>query len=320
MLHKSGYNLEKGAIDFISNNESITLLSAYIKLEQLKALNTEKKITRIVVRWDIEDLVKGVSDFEDLYEYCTNNNIALFRNTRIHLKVIWNNENSVIYGSANITGRGIGEKGDNYNYELAGIAKPISFDDISYLNFIIQESEFVTDGLFFEIRTIVDNIELPTIEFPELPTKKKLEDEFLISQLPMTSSPDLLFEILQNSNNFSLEDQLKAAHDKALYNINIEAGIDTSLLKLKTTFNSKAIIENLKLDIKSQNSQSLRYGGVVEWIKNNTTTVPTPMSWEIKKEQLVNNLYEWICEFDEEFTWNTPNHTQVIIFNDLTLL
>jgi hypothetical protein len=58
----------------------------------------------------------------------------------------------------------------------------------------------------------------------------------------------------------------------------------------------------------------LRYGGVVEWIKNNTTTVPTPMSWEIKKEQIVNNLYEWICEFDEEFTWNTPNHTQVIYF------
>lgn len=318
MLHKSGYNLEKGAIDFISNNESITVLSAYIKLEQLKALNTEKKINRIVVRWEIEDLVKGVSDFEDLYEYCNDNNIALFRNTRIHLKVIWNNENSVIYGSANITGRGIGEKGDNYNYELAGIANPISFDDIAYLNFIIQESELVTDGLFFEMKTIVDNIELPTIEFPELPTKKKLEDEFLLSQLPMTSSPELLLEILQNSNNYSLEDQLKAAHDKALYNIIIEDGIDTSLLKLKTTFNGKAIIEKLKLDIKSQNSQSLRYGGVVDWIKNNTTSVPTPMSWEIKKEQIVNNLYEWICFFDGQYSWDKPRQTQVIFYKNIS--
>jgi hypothetical protein len=315
MLFKSNINLYSSAINFISINESITLLSAYIKLEQLKGLNREKKVNRIVVRWDIEDLVKGVSDFEDLYEYCKNNNIALFRNTRIHLKVIWNNENSVIYGSANITGRGIGEKGSNYNYELAGIANPISFDDISYLNFIIQESELVNDRLFFEIKTIVDNIELPAIEFPELTTKKKKEDEFLVSQLPMTSSPGLLFEILQNSNNFSLEDQLKASHDKALYNIIIEDGIDPSLLKLKTTFNSKAIIEKLKLDIKAQATQSLRYGGVVEWIQENTTSVPTPMSREIKKEQLVNNLYEWICEFDENFTWNTPNHTQVIYYN-----
>jgi len=314
MLHKSGYNLEKRAIDFISNYESITILSAYIKLEQLKTLNTEKKVNRIVVRWEIEDLVKGVSDFEDLYEYCKINNIALFRNTRIHLKVIWNNENSVIYGSANISGRGIGEKGDNYNYELAGIANPISFDDISYLNFIIQESELVNDGLLFEIKTIVDNIELPTIDFPELPTKKKMEDEFLLSQLPMTSSPDLLFEILQNSNNFGLEDQLKASHDKALYNVIIEDGVETSKLKLKTTFNNKVIIHKLKLDIKAQTSQSLRYGGVVEWIQKITTSVPTPMSREIKQEQLVNNLYEWICEFDDDFTWNTPKHTQVLYY------
>ena len=118
----------------------------------------------------------------------------------------------------------------------------------------------------------------------------------------MTSSPDLLFEILQNSNNFSLEDQLKASHDKALYNINIEDGIDTSLLKLKSTFNNKAIIEKLKLDIKSQATKSLRYGGVVEWIKNNTTTVPTPMSWEIKKEQILGEKYVVIHPVT---TWGT---------------
>ena len=125
--------------------EIVSILSAYLKLDQLKILNTEKKVNRVVVRWEIEDLVKGVSDFKDLYEYCKENNIALFRNTRIHLKAIWNNENSVLFGSANITGRGIGEKGDNFNYELAGIANPISFDDISYLNYIIQESELVND-------------------------------------------------------------------------------------------------------------------------------------------------------------------------------
>ena len=315
MLHKSGNNLEKGAIDFISNNESITLLSAYIKLEQLKILNRQKKVNRIIVRWEIEDLVKGVSDFENLYVYCKNENIALFRNTRIHLKVIWNNENSVVFGSSNITGRGIGEKGDNYNYELAGIAYPISFDDISYLNFIVQESEIVNDRLFFEIKTIVENIEIPAVENPELPTKKKKEDEFLISQLPMTSSPNLLFEILRNSNNFSLEDQLKASHDKALYNINVEDGYETSLKNLKTTFNSKPLIQKLKFDIKNNPRKSMGYGQVVRWIQETTTSVPTPMSWVIKKEQIVNNLYLWICDFDEMFTWNIPNHTQVLSYN-----
>jgi len=313
MLHKSGYNLEKGAIDFISNNESITLLSAYIKLEKLKALNTEKKVNRIVVRWEIEDLVKGVSDFEDLYEYCKDNNIALFRNTRIHLKAIWNNQNSVLFGSANITGRGIGEKGDNFNYELAGIANPISFDDISYLNFIIQESELVNDELFSEIKNLVDNIELPVIEFPELPTKKKMDDEFLLSQLPMTMSPELLFKILQNPNDFPFEEQLKASHDRSLYNIRIEEGIENSISKLKESFNEKEIIKKLKLDIRENPRMSMGYGQVVRWIQENTTTVPTPMSWELKKEQIVNNLYDWICYFDSNYIWNIPkSHSQVI--------
>ena len=44
MLHKSGNNLEKGAIDFINDNESITLFSAYIKLEELKRINIKNNI------------------------------------------------------------------------------------------------------------------------------------------------------------------------------------------------------------------------------------------------------------------------------------
>jgi hypothetical protein len=314
MLFKSNINLSSSAIEFINSNEIISILSAYLKLDQLKILNTEKKVNRIVVRWEIEDLVKGVSDFEGLYQYCKDNNIALFRNTRIHLKAIWNNENSVHFGSANITGKGIGEKGDNFNYELAGIANPISFDDISYLNFLIQESELVNDELFSEIKILVDNIELPVFEFPELPTKKKMDDEFLLSQLPMTSSPEILLKILQNPNNFPSEDQLKASHDRSLYNILIEVGMENSIHNLKQSFNEKEIIKKLKLAIQENQRMSMGYGQVVRWIQENTTTVPTPMSWEIKKEQFVNNLYEWICFFDNRFSWDTPNHSQVIQF------
>jgi hypothetical protein len=315
MLLKSKINLSSSAIEFINSNVNISILSAYLKLDQLKILNAEKKINRIVVRWEVEDLVKGVSDFEDLFEYCKENNIALFRNTRIHLKAIWNNENSVLFGSANITGKGIGEKGNNFNYELAGIANPISFDDISYLNFIIQESELVNDELFSEIKNLVDNIELPVIEFPELPTKKKMADEFLLSQLPMTSSPELLLEILQNPSDFCLDDQIKAAHDKTLFNVNIELGYNTNIKNLQDMFNQKAIILKLKSSIIESPRKSMGYGQVVRWIQENTTTVPTPMSWEIKKEQIVNNLYEWICFFDDRFTWDTPNHSQVIHYN-----
>ena len=83
MLYKSGNNLFSGALEFISNSSEITLFSAYIKTEQLSKLNVLKKINRIVVRWEIKDLHQGASDLE-LFKYCSDNNIALFRNTRIH--------------------------------------------------------------------------------------------------------------------------------------------------------------------------------------------------------------------------------------------
>jgi hypothetical protein len=312
MLLKSNFGLIQRTNSFFQGCQNVSIFSAYIKLNQLEELNKDKKINRIVVRWEIEDLVKGVSDFEELFTYCKENDIALYRNTRIHLKAIWNNENSVLFGSANITGKGIGEKGNNFNYELAGIVNPISFEDITYFNFIIQSSELVNDDLFLEMKNLVDNIEIPTIEFPKLPTKKKIDDELLISQLPMTCSPEHLIEILKNPNDFPLEEQLKAAHDKVLYDIVIEDGYEITLTKLKDAFNEKIIIQKVKLTIEEAPRKSLKYGDVVNWIQEKTTTVPTPMRWEIKEEQIVNNLYEWICFFDQAFYWDRPRHSQII--------
>ena len=80
MLYKSGNNLFSGALEFISNSNEITLFSAYIKTQQLRKLDSLKKINRIIVRWEIRDLHQGASDL-DLFEYCSENNIALFTQT-----------------------------------------------------------------------------------------------------------------------------------------------------------------------------------------------------------------------------------------------
>lgn len=313
MLHKSGYNLEKGAIDFISNNESITLFSAYIKLDELKQINVTNNIKQIIVRWEIEDLCKGVSDIE-LYHYCIENRITLYRNTRLHMKAIWNNQDSILFGSANVTGRGLGE-GNNYNYELNGIKESIGISDIIYFNQVIASSEYVSSDLYNQLNEIVKNIILPVITFPEIPTIKKEIDYYLLSQLPMSKSPDDLYEVAIHCDDFHYTEQSFAAHDIALFGINPFQDYTLFKLDLKGKFNSHPFIIALKEHIISQPIQSLRYGGVVEWIQANTTTVPTPRSWELKQDKLVNILYTWICEFDEKFTWDTPNHSQVIFFN-----
>ncbi len=317
MLIKSGINLEDSVTDFVSSNKSVTLFSAYIKLAELERVNVSKNIKQIVVRWEIEDLFKKVSDIE-IYDYCIDHGIALYRNSRIHLKTFWDGQNSVVLGSANITGKGVGEKGDDYNYELNAFVSPISFEDIQYLHFIISESEYVTEELYYEIKMLIKSIELPKLEFPKLVTRKKINDYFLISQLPMSNSPELLYEIYAN-NNYPIEDQINASHDLSVYNIVPNLDIDDFFDSLKENFNNHPFIVALKEHIKSQPTQSLRYGrgGVVDWIQNNTTTVPTPRSWEIKKEQIVNILYTWICYFDSRYTWSIPGvKSQVIQYNE----
>ena len=315
MLHKSGINLESNTIEFVENNESVTLFSAYLKLAELKLINQSKKINRIVVRWEIQDLCLGVSDVE-LFHYCLENKITLYRNTRIHLKAFWNNAQDVVFGSANVTGRGVGEKG-RYNYELNGTIKGVSFNDIAYFNDIILNSEYVTKELYKKLKNIVEQTELPTIEYPTLETKKHISDYFLLSNLPMAESIEKLYLAYRYPDNLSSDEINYSTHDIVLYNI--PSGLDeTSFYNyIKNSFNSHPFILRLKEYIKSTDSKSLRYGDVVRWIQKNTTTVPIPRVWEIKKEIIVNILYSWICDLDDDYYWDVPgSRSQVIYFRE----
>lgn len=309
MLKKSQHNLQSSTITFLDESEEIILFSAYIRTEQLKKINHKKNIKQIVVRWEISDLCFGASDL-DLYDYCKENKIILLRNTNIHLKAFWNNKGSVFFGSANVTNRGIGEGG---NYELNGEIDYITNNDVLYFKTILNESEYVNDDLFNKIKKIVDlNIDKLPKEVEELPTIKKKVDFFLLSQLPMFNEVDKIYEASQNQESIHGENLDSLLHDIALYNLDVSMSRDQFMFDLTNKFNNHPFILALKEQIKSR--QSLGYGRVINWIQNNTTTVPTPRSWELKQKQIVNILYDWICYFDDEFSWDRPTHSQVISY------
>jgi len=310
VLFKSKYNLESSTISFLENNETITLFSAYIRTEQLRKINQTQNINQIVVRWQVGDICFGASDLE-LYGYCRDNNIKLFRNTKIHLKAFWNNKRSVLFGSANVTKNGIGEGG---NLELNGIQEDILHSDIRYFNEIIASSTYITEELYNEIKAKVAEHKDKVVRIPDLPNKKAEADFFLLSQLPMSLNVSDLYNTSVNSDFLSDEDLNCLIHDIVLYKIPDKLSEDDFYSELKNSFNSHPFVVELKEVIKSDTRQSLSYGGVVRWIQNNTTTVPTPRSWELKEEQIVNILYEWICYFDDDYYWERPNHSQVIFY------
>ena len=318
MLYKSGNNLYSGALEFISNSNEITLFSAYIKTQQLRKLDSLKKINRIIVRWEIRDLHQGASDL-DLFEYCSENNIALFRNTRIHLKCLLNEKAQVFSGSANISARGIGEKDEFFNYELNSISNKIDFVDNIYLDKIISESDLVTFELYHKLKSVIDSLEKfekqdNQYKALEINSKKKKEDFFLISELPTYNQIDQLYDRALNINSISDIDRKCISHDIATYGVELEMSKSDFYNKLKITINSHPFILALKHEIINSQRQSMNYGSVVRWIQKNTTTVPTPISWELKKKQVVNTLYKWICFFDENFIVERPGHTEIIFF------
>lgn len=318
MLFKSGDNLWSGALDFISKSEEVTLFSAYIRTEQLKELNKYGKINRIVVRWEIRDLHQGASDME-LFSYCKEHQITLYRNTRIHLKCLVNEKEQVLLGSANITGRGIGEKSTRYNFELNSINTNIDFTDALYFDKIVSQSEYVSEELYEKIKKKVESLEdfknqEEEYQKVEIMTEKKESDYFLISELPMYKDVKGLYKAAKNIDELSPLDRRCVSHDLATFDLSISKSEEEFYTDLKQVFNNHKFIVKLKARIKEDRRSSLNYGGVVRWITENTTTVPTPISWELKEKQVVNILYKWICFLDSDYVVERPGHSEVIYY------
>ena len=59
--------------------------------------------------------------------------------------------------------------------------------------------------------------ELPILNYPILDTNKKLVDSFLISQLPMTESPTLLLENINELTDLNEEEYRTISHDMVLF-------------------------------------------------------------------------------------------------------
>ena len=324
MLFKSGENLEAGAIAFIEDNESITLFSAYLKLEALKRINLKNNIKQIVVRWEIQDLCLGVSDI-DLYHYCRDHDIALFRNTRIHLKAFWDNGSSVLFGSANVSNIGLGEKA-SFNYELNGLNEHMSFSDICYLNQIISKSQYVSEDLYNQLKHKVDSTDMPTLEYENIPTQKAVVDSFLISELPMYDDIRNLFLAYKSPNELEDLDQTYLAHDIAIYKIPPGLNEEAFYSHLKSEFNAHPFIIKFKEAVRSHidvrgdvtRNGSLSFGTVRIWFQENTTTVPTPRTYELN--DFINVLYAWINYFDPCYRHSVEGrHSDIIRYKDVWL-
>jgi hypothetical protein len=309
-LLRSGDNLFDGMQSFITQSKSVELYSPFVRVSVLESLLGPTDCSILVVRWQTGDILQGVTDFEKLFEYCTERGIQLYRNTDMHMKAIVNDERQVILGSANFTNKGVGQ--DHFNLELASSGHSLQLEDERYLKALVTKSELINELSFNLLKSKIEDLRIKYPKQavpPEYGLKLVSESSFLMSALPMSWSPHFLW-LAYNSESkqeFSSEEILCAAHDLANYAVPSQLTYDEFNEFLEAKFNNHPFISALKEAVNAGRDGSLNYGRISSWLEQNTETVPTPRRWEIKDQRFVNILQMWICFFDADYKLDRPN-------------
>ena len=320
MLYRNGENLNAELHKYLDGKNNVTVFCPYIKVDALKRILDETRVCfdQIIVRWEPRDIVSGASDLE-VYEVCKERNISLYINNRIHLKLFTNNFVDAFTGSANISNRGLSDNVDDCNYEICTYVGQISRNDRMYLSKIIRESNLVTEDLYENIQMQIDKE--PDFEYFDLPHNQSLLDDFLISRLPMSDSPELIWDI-QAGNRIPRDQQEENCfcHDLVLYDLNgLEGDYQLWFETLKNQFFGSSFIREFLKEVDSsvvirnrKTREGLRFGAVRKWFSENTTSVPSPRPFELTDN--VQILYRWIVDLSEgEYEVVVPgSHSQVI--------
>ncbi len=313
-LYKNGHDLFDSLCTYLKVSGNYSVFVPYVKSDKLlKLLSENSQCKQLVVRWLPIDLIIGVSDIE-VFDICQDRGITFYRNPKLHLKA-FTDMSSCFMGSANISERAMSEVDNgNINYELATIVDHIDLDTKLYFQKILIESVLVTSNYVSSIQDQIENFKTQSpdhLNKAEFNDSEK-QDDFLLSALPMTSSVKILLDVYFGNGKYDNEELNCVAHDLALYRV--PRGLERGPLiqHLENEFNRHPFIKALKQYIEEQTNAAINYGGVVRWVQDNTTTVPTPRSWDLKEKQIVNALYDWICEFDDTFHWDRPNHSQIL--------
>jgi hypothetical protein len=298
----------------LEKDESLSIIIApFIKavaLENLLELpNTDELV--VIARWRPEDILRGVSDLE-IYPLLKKRGIPLYIHDSIHLKLFLFDSDRAFCSSANVTSMGLGLR-DPGNLE-AGALVPLQFEDFLPLKRIRDASRLVTDEIYEAYKAYIAEAEQTEVTLPDLALPEEAEQRFLLSMLPATESPAKLWEHYfgLESSILSKEDRHRLVHDLCEYDQPMGLSRGELDVRLGKGFRSNPFIQEIVALIKQEGS--IRFGGVNDFIHRTCRDVPLPYRWEVKSTTA--NLYNWLACYYSEITWDRPQHSQVIYWNN----
>jgi hypothetical protein len=292
MIFKNGIDLQIKLSEYIRDSQELFIFSPYIKLETLKELiDRNENVKAVFVRWETKDLIIGASDLE-IYPYLKSKKIALYRNSRLHLKAYLDEYKKCFLTSANISSRALNlPPYSNYNYEIGTLVDDLEIEDRLYFQIIESDSILITDNIYNQIN---EQLQEKKKEFPgedEFNFKLEATDkDFLISALPMTYSVETLFKIYEDKEFVNDLELNCVLHDLAIYKIPLGLPSTEFREKLTEAFFSHTFVKSFLQNLES--TGEIYFGTAKDWIYKNCTDVPTPRKWEITEN--IQILYKWI--------------------------
>lgn len=312
LIHSPLFDSIQNYLNSSDIGDTVYLIVPFIKtsiLEKLIVGITSKII--IITNWETQNLLAGSSELE-LYLFCKKQNITLYINNKIHLKIYSVGLTSAIVATGNISKRGMMEGG---NHECGVFVEKLSNIDMLTFEKIRNEAILVNDKIYHEL---FDWYEKQTKELTKQNEFDKIvthvaKDHFLISALPMTRN---IFELIEgysklNSGlelSYDRETRSCIFHDLANYDIALGLSEEDFLKILKIKFFSHPFIQRIDEFI----SPEAYFGSIKEWVQNNCTDVPIPSRRELTGNIQV--LYDWFEKLgDGKYVVDIPGtHSQRI--------
>lgn len=279
--------------------KTLIIFSAFVKskaFEWLVPQVIEKHLkVKIMARWDINDLLSGVSDLS-IYERCKELNWEFRVNTALHSKLYLIDSSIGYLGSNNLTGAGLGLNTNN-NIEFSTEIRP-NMDDLQKIDKYLNSSTLMNDELYEEIKQFVEDNKT---------TKERIKWPDSIMDKLKTNTDYLWVDNFPLSNPLK-DDFYEEFHrdEKIFANIAFD-----DKETLKDAFMSSHVTQWIMKHLNEQEEKVLFFGSLSALIHNSLLNDPKPYRKEIK--DLIANFFAWVQYLElKELIVEQPNHSQCL--------
>lgn len=273
---------------------SVQIITAYCKKNALNILNSvisnEVNNKRLLVRFRLDDLLKGSTDF-DILEYGLQNGWDIFLRFDLHAKTYIVDNKRGLVGSANVTNSGlnIGKAG---NMEMATFVD-VEAEDVEKINGLFDDAIHVDDELVAKMKQ----------QFYSIETAEKQKGHSWNIEITKLFNPSIntLF-------SYELPEDFEFIEGEYYSFLDYTFTGDLNAFKEALRW-SNAYLWLLKL--LKENDGELYFGAVTEKLHNALVTDPKPYRRDVK--QMLANLLDLIEKIGmEEIVIDRPNHSQRI--------